>query len=124
MRVNYYCDIQFDNGQFEKSTPLKNPRSKQYNILPADDARAVSEPVVTAPTVSEPVVAAPVVAETADDAPVMTTEYVPKKGDIVVAHSCGSDENQSGVYTDAWFRGKIAKVTPMVHVRFFFACTL
>ena len=33
-RAKYYCDIQFDNGQFEAETPLLNPRNFSFNILP------------------------------------------------------------------------------------------
>ena len=33
-RAKYYCDIQFDNGEFEAETPLRNRRNRTFNILP------------------------------------------------------------------------------------------
>ena len=113
-RANYYCDIKFNNGQVEKGTPLKNTRTEQYNIIPVSNP-AASSARTSAP--SPPAITAaprPSVMATAPSSlppPPPNTPYVPKVGDVVLAHSCGIVENSgAGIYTDAWYRGKILKV--------------
>ena len=45
----------------------------------------------------------------------MEKNYIPKAGDIVFAHSCGTVENNGGSYTDEWYKGKILKVLRTVN---------
>ena len=137
-RAKYYCDIQFDNGQFEAETPLLNRRNFSFNILPllaagsnprsgsGDDACNSNEVdsidgvggddadnidgADGDDDVDNSAVASTAVPLNCSTLP-MEERYVPKIGDAVKAHSKGNCEDPSvAVYSDDWFAGKITKV--------------
>ena len=121
-RLQYFCDILFDNGQFEEGTPYIRS-SGGYNIRPsilmhtsststttiASTAAATTTITSTAPPPTPPTPSAAITS-------IVETTYVPKVGDRVDAHSKGfTDDDHTAVYPDwAWYPGKITKVNNLM----------